>query len=147
MKTTGPVEQLYTDSFLNAVAVHLLKNHVACKRDIPDYDGGLSRYQLRRTIDYIRTHLDQDIKLADLAELLGMSQYYFCRLFRQSMGVPPYKYIIQQRVEQAKWLLRQPQKISIAAIALECGFANQSALNKHFRNLTGTTPNAYRKRL
>lgn len=63
------------------------------------------------------------------------------------MGVSPYKYVIQQRVELAKSLLRQSPKMSIAAIALDCGFTNQSALSKHFRNLTGTTPNSYRKGL
>ena len=107
----------------------------------------LSKPQLHRAIDYIESHLDQEITLTDIAQVLGMSQYYFCRLFRQSMGVSPYKYVIYQRIERAKQLLRQPQKMSIAAISLECGFANQSALSKHFRSLTGTTPNTYRKRL
>lgn len=60
------------------------------------------------------------------------------------MGVSPYKYIIQQRVERAKELLRQPHSMSIAAIALECGFSNQSALSKHFRNITGKTPKVYK---
>ena len=147
MMSTGTVEQLYTDSLFNTLAVQLQKHHTTRKRELPNFHGGLPRYQLRRAIDYIQTHLDQDIKLTDIAQLLGMSQYYFCRLFRQSMGVSPYKYVIQQRVERAKTLLRQPQKMAIAAIALECGFANQSALNKHFRNLIGTTPNTYRKGL
>ena len=141
------LDRLYIDSLSNTLFVHLLKHYAVRKKEFPQYQGGLSKYQLRRTIDYIDAHLGQDIKLADLAQLIGMSQYYFCRLFRQSMGVSPYKYVIQKRVEQAKKLLKQPQKVTIAAIALECGFANQSALNKHFRNLTGTTPKSYRKGL
>ena len=147
MRITSTVGQLYTDSLFNTLAIHLLKHHATRKREIPDYNDGLSRYQLRRAIDYIQVHLNQEIKLADIAKLLGMSQYYFCRLFRQSIGMSPYKYVIQQRVERAKRLLRQPQKMPIAEIALDCGFANQSALCKHFRNIIGTTPNAYRKSL
>ena len=140
-----PLERLYVDSLTHALVVHLLKHYAARRSEIPEYEDGLSKHQLRRAIDYIQSHLEQDIKLADLAELLGMSQYYFCRLFRQSMGVSPYKYVIRQRVERAKTLLQQPQRMTIADIALECGFSNQSHLCKHFRNLTGTTPKAYSK--
>lgn len=141
------LNQLYIDSLSNTLFVYLLQHYTTCKKAISHYEDGLSKYQLHRTLDYIESHLEQNIKLADIANLLGMSQYYFCRLFRQSMGLSPYKYVTQQRVERAKRFLQQPQKIPIAAIALECGFSNQSALSKHFRNIIGTTPNAYRKSL
>ena len=107
------LDRLYVDSLANTLFVHLLQNHATCKKAIPQYAEGLSQYQLRRAIDYIQTHLEQDIKLADIVDLLGMSQYYFARLFRQSMGVAPYQYVIQQRVERAKRLLRQPPKMSL----------------------------------
>ena len=103
----------------------------------------LRPYRLSQAIDYINDHLDDEIKLANLAAVVGISQYYFCQLFKQSMGVAPYQYVIQQRVERAKDLLRQ-KKVAIADIALECGFANQSHFTKHFRKVTGTTPKAYR---
>ena len=147
MDAASSLDRLYVDSLSNTLFVHLLQHYATRKKEMTHYADGLSKQQLRRALDYIESHLDQDIKLVDIAKLLGMSQYYFCRLFRQSMGVSPYKYVIRQRIKQAKRLLRQPQKMSIAAIALECGFANQSALSKHFRNLTGTTPNTYRKGL
>ncbi|NJO43692.1 MAG: helix-turn-helix transcriptional regulator [Cyanobacteria bacterium CRU_2_1] len=72
-----------------------------------------------------------------------MSVYYFCELFKQSIGVAPYQYVLQQRVERAKQLLKD-EKRAIVDIALECGFANQTHLNKHFRKLTGMTPKSYR---
>ncbi|WP_228015754.1 helix-turn-helix domain-containing protein [Leptolyngbya ectocarpi] len=59
---------------------------------------------------------------------------------------PPYQYVIWQRVEQAKQLLRRDRQVAISDAALDCGFANQSHLSKHFRQLTGTSPKAYRKR-
>jgi AraC family transcriptional regulator len=61
------------------------------------------------------------------------------------MGIPPYKYVLQQRVERAKLLLRKSDK-PLTEIAFECGFAHQSHLNRHFRKLTGITPKMYRDR-
>lgn len=147
MDAESSLDRLYVDSLSNTLFLHLLQHYTTRKKEISHYKAGLSKYQLRRAIGYIESHLAQDIKLTDIAQLLGMSQYYFCRLFRQSMGISPYKYVIQQRVAQAKRLLRQPQKIAIAKIALDCGFSNQSALSKHFRALTGATPKAYRQSL
>ncbi|MEM9219516.1 MAG: AraC family transcriptional regulator [Cyanobacteria bacterium P01_F01_bin.150] len=141
----SPLDHLYVDTLSHTLIVHLLRHYTVRARAIPDAEAGLSNPQLWRIIDYIQSHLGQDLKLADMAALLGMSQYYFCRLFRQSMGISPYRYVIQQRVELAKELLRQSPKRAIADIALECGFSNQSSLCKHFRKLTGATPNAYRK--
>ena len=55
----------------------------------------------------------------------------------------PYQYLIQQRVERAKQLLKQTDHF-IADIALDCGFNSHSHLSKQFRQLTGMTPKAYR---
>ncbi|NEQ55058.1 MAG: helix-turn-helix transcriptional regulator [Leptolyngbya sp. SIO3F4] len=138
---------IYADQLKTTLALHLLRNYTTRAPKVQDYDGGLSPCQLRRLLDYIQANLDQTIKLEDLAKLLGMSQFYFCRLFRDSMGMPPHQYVIAQRIERAKNLLRQSNQLSIAEIALTSGFSNQSHLCKHFRKLVGTTPNAYRKDL
>lgn len=68
--------------------------------------------------DYIQAHLDQSIKLTELAEVAGMSQYHFSRLFKQSMGITPHQYLLKQRVEQAQQLLKGT-KLAIAEIALQ----------------------------
>jgi len=73
-----------------------------------------------------------------------MSESHFSRSFKQSAGIAPYQYLMQQRVERAKQLLKQ-QAISISDIALDCGFANQTHLTKVFRQMTGVTPKAYQK--
>ena len=88
--------------------------------------------------------MEQKLKLEDIAQMLGMSQFYFSHLFRRSMGMAPYQYVIQKRVERAKQLLRQ-RDLSIADIALECGFAHQSHLAKYFKQHIGVTPHKYRK--
>jgi AraC family transcriptional regulator len=138
--------KLYTESLANLFLIHLLRNY--CTQDLTlradDRECGLSRYQLRSALDYIHAGLSEELRIHVLAERLGMSQYYFCRLFKQSMGIAPYQYVIQQRVECAKRLLAR-EGSAIADIALESGFSSQSQLNLHFRKLTGTTPRAYRQ--
>ncbi len=135
--------RLYLDSLTNALAVNLLRQFSVAKPQLPIYEGGLPQSQLMQILDYIDTHIDQDIKLSDLARLLDMSQFHFSRLFKQSIGMSPYQYLIQQRVERAKRLLKQTDQF-ISDIALDCGFNSHSHLSKQFRQLTGMTPRAYR---
>lgn len=135
--------KLYIDSLTNVLAVHLLRQYAAVKPSLAVYEGGLPERQLLQVLDYIHDHLDQEIKLADLAALLGMSQFHFSHLFKQSIGIAPYQYLLQQRVERAKQLLKQTDR-SIMDIAFMCGFNSHSHLSKQFRQLTGMTPKAYR---
>ena len=135
--------QLYLDSLANIFAVHLLRQYTTKKPQLPIYEGGLPKRQLQKVLDYIDTNLDQNIKLSDLAELLKLSQFHFSRLFKQSIGISPYQYLIKQRIELAKKLLKKTDKF-IIDIAFICGFNSHSHLSKKFREFTGMTPKAYR---
>ncbi len=81
LENGGLAGNLYVDHLKNALAIHLLRNYATHPPELRNYTGGLSRYQLRQAIDYIDAHLDQPLKIVDIATLLGMSQYYFCRLY------------------------------------------------------------------
>ncbi|MCU0570810.1 MAG: helix-turn-helix transcriptional regulator [Oculatellaceae cyanobacterium Prado106] len=72
-----------------------------------------------------------------------MSRYHFASLFKQSMGVSPYQFILMQRVERAKQLLKQSE-LTLTAIASMCGFANQSHFIRRFRQWVGVTPKVFR---
>jgi AraC family transcriptional regulator len=135
--------KLYVESLVNILAVHLLRQYATTKPHLPIYAGGLPERQLLHVLDYIHEHLSQAIKLADLAALVGISPYHFSHLFKQSIGIAPYQYLLQQRIERAKQLLQQPDR-SITEIAFLCGFNSHSHLSKQFRQLTGMTPTAYR---
>ncbi len=134
---------LYIESLANVLAVHLLRQYSTSKPRLSIYEGGLPERQLIQVLEYINAYLDQDIKLADLAALLDMSQFHFSHLFKQAIGIAPYQYLLQQRIERAKQLLKQSDR-SIMEIALECGFNSHSHLSKQFRQFTGVTPKAYR---
>ncbi|WP_449418115.1 helix-turn-helix domain-containing protein [Phormidium nigroviride] len=135
--------RLYIESLANVLAIHLLRQYSAVKPRLSIYEGGLPERQVLQILEYINEHLNQDIKLADLAELLGMSQFHFSHQFKQSIGIAPYQYLLQQRVERAKQLLKQTDR-SIMEIAFLCGFNSHSHLSKQFRQFTGMTPKAYR---
>lgn len=141
---SGLVGRLYVESLANVLAVNLLRGYSTTRHRVAVYEGGLGERQILQISEYIQAHLDQEIKLADLANVAGISQFHFSRLFKQSMGISPHQYLLQQRVERAKQLLKS-SKLAIAEIALQCGFNSQSHLGKSFRKATGMTPNDYRK--
>jgi AraC family transcriptional regulator len=135
--------RLYVESLTNILAVHLLRQYSVLQPRLAIYEGGLPERQLVQVLEYINEYLEQDIKLADLAQLLGISQFHFSYLFKRSLGKSPYQYLLQQRIERSKQLLKQTNK-SIMDIAFLCGFNSHSHLSKQFRQLTGMTPKTYR---
>ena len=136
----------YVEHLKNALLAHLLKNYCTVEHSPKNFDDGLPPYKLKQAIDYINDNLDQQIKLTDIAELVDISQYYFCRLFSESIGISPYKYVIQQRVAKAKDLIKN-SNFTLADISYECGFSSQSQMTQHFRKCVGVTPKVYRNKL
>ncbi|MBW4643233.1 MAG: AraC family transcriptional regulator [Goleter apudmare HA4340-LM2] len=120
------------------------KQPLVINHSFREHENGLPKQKLRQATEYIQVHLGEDLSLSEIANELGMSQYYFCHLFKRSTGMSPHQYLIQQRVERAKHLLEQPER-TITAISLECGFANQSHFAKCFRKHTGMNPKQFRK--
>jgi transcriptional regulator GlxA family with amidase domain len=104
---------------------------------------GLTCTQLQQVLDYIHTHLDRDLSLTELAEVINISPTHFASLFKQAIDISPHQYVIQQRVEQAKLMLSKTD-LAIADIALQVGFSSQSHLNQQFKRLTGMTPKQIR---
>jgi len=144
LEEDGGGDRFYAEAMATALSAHLLRYYSTRKHQFQEYEDGLSKQKLKQAIEYIQEHLGENLSLNDIANELGMSQYYFCRLFKQSTGMSPHQYLIRQRVERAKRLLQQPER-SIASIAAECGFANQSHFARYFRQHTGMNPNQFRK--
>jgi AraC family transcriptional regulator len=134
----------YAESMAMAVAAHLLMHYSTTEKVLRE-TGGLPKAKLKQAIDYIQAHLDENISLADMAAMLGMSQYHFSRLFKQSMQLTPHAYLVEQRVNRAKQLLFDLD-MTMLDIAEECGFANPSHFSRCFRQYTGMSPMEFRLR-
>jgi AraC family transcriptional regulator len=101
--------------------------------------------RLRRVIEYIQQNLDKDLPLAELAALGCMSPFHFARLFKDSTGLPPHRFVIRQRIARARVCLSTPD-LSIAEISRRVGFRTPSHFTTVFRRVTGVTPRRYRAR-
>lgn len=107
------------------------------------YHGGLPPGLAHRMREYIDSRLSENISLDSMAEIAGLSVFYFARAFRQTFGMPPHSYLLRQRIERALRLVQQTE-LSLSEIALSTGFSDQSHFARHFRRLTGMTPGAAR---
>ena len=130
--------KLHTRSRLDLID-SLLKSTPA-----PQAHGGLSAGALRRVREFVQLHLNESIDLSMLAEVAGLSMHHFAREFKQSAGVPPHHYLIQERIERAQQMLAQTD-LPLAEIAYAVGFSDQGHLARHFRALLGTTPREFRR--
>jgi AraC-like DNA-binding protein len=92
-------------------------------------------------IEYIRAHIDEDFSLGDLARAVGVSRYHLVRVFHADVGMPPSDYRRALRVLAAQYLL-QSGHLPVE-VAVQCGFYDQSHLNRHFKAVTGVTPRQY----
>jgi AraC-like DNA-binding protein len=92
--------------------------------------------------DYLHDNFRASISLAQLAEVTNLNCSYLVRVFRDAVGMPPYTYLNQIRVEKAKQCLRQGMAIAETAIAV--GMTDQSHLNRHFKRIVGISPGQYR---
>lgn len=139
----SPAGSIYGESLANALAVYLIKRY-AVRRVVPvSYKGGLPGNRLKRVLDYIDASLDENITLAQLAAIAGMSPHYFSELFKLSTGRAPHTYVLMQRIERAKQKLLDPKR-SIIDVGLDAGFQNPSHFARMFRKVEGTSPSTYR---
>lgn len=93
---------------------------------------------------YIQNHLEENLKIDDLAKQAFMSTYYFIRVFKNETGMSPHEYIVNARIRLAKMLLLE-SSLSISDICYKTGFSSESVFCAAFKKNVGLTPTAYRK--
>ncbi|WP_109481661.1 AraC family transcriptional regulator [Paraburkholderia sp. C35] len=128
-------DALYAESLCTAMIVRLAGADVATS----NRRRTLSPRAAARVIDYIEAHLDARLTLTELAALVELSVPHFKVLFRETMGMPVHRHVVQRRVERARALLMQGQ-LSASQVALEVGFAHQSHMAHWMKRLLGVTP-------
>lgn len=134
----GPGGQLYRDSLLQAMLLHIVRTGATSPLRPTAVRGELSQLALRRVLEYIEASLAGEITLAALASVAAMSQYHFTRLFRAATGDPPHRYVTRRRVEKARRLLLTGH--SVAGAAHLSGFSDASHLHRAFRHAYGIAP-------
>lgn len=136
------LHRLYFESIGYTLAGHLVRTY----GDAPlrTADGTLlDERQLARVDNYIDGMLDAPVGVRDLAAAAGLSPRRFADAFKRTTGRTPYQRVVQRRIAAAKRLLRTT-KLSIAEVALQLGFANQSHFTAVFSRAVGTTPRRWR---
>jgi AraC family transcriptional regulator len=109
-----------------------------------DRKEGLRAWQARKVRAYIDSHIAGPVLVADLCALVQLSEGHFSRTFRRTFGKSPHAFVIKSRVELAAQYMLQTEA-PLSDIALQCGFTDQPHLCRHFRQITGHTPAAWRR--
>lgn len=146
LDSEGLSGRLYAESLGNVLAVHLLRHYAEPNTQAVIFKGGLSAKRLRHVTEFINENYDREIKLAELAQVAGMSSFHFAREFKRTTGTTPHQYLIKFRVERAKALLAK-RDLPLIEVSLRSGFSHQSHFTRLFRRFTGTTPHLYRAQL
>ncbi|NQZ09796.1 MAG: helix-turn-helix transcriptional regulator [Algicola sp.] len=137
--------QLLMEQLTNTILVSMLQNQQISQFSTK-VKGGLAPRVQAQVCDFIHANFQRQIFLAELAQIAQLSEYHFCRMFKENMAQTPQEYLTKVRIEQVKHLC-QTTTSALSEIALRCGFANQSHMGRYFKKLVGISPSGYRKRL
>lgn len=142
----GPATAIFIESMLYGIHKHLRKQYygeVDATKNI-ERPALLAQWQLRRVTEFVEVNLESGISLATLAKLCNLSASYFSKAFKATTGVSPHRWVVDRRIERAKSLLMNPV-LSLAEVAVRCGFYDQSHLSREFRRSTGKGPAAWKR--
>jgi AraC-like DNA-binding protein len=118
--------------------------HLGQRREAGAAKGGkLAGWQERSAKEILAANLDGGLTIADIAQQCGLSPAYFTTAFKRSTGKSPVAWLMEQRLQRAKELLRNSGQ-PLMEIALNCGFFDQSHFTRHFSKTVGTSPGSWR---
>lgn len=141
----SPSGLLYAESGCEFLAHHLIQRHSTLSKAPGLSPGGLPAHRLRVVKNYIAENLGSPITLRELASLACVSVRHFERAFRQSLGVPPHRYVLEHRVSAARDLLLTHPKLTVGEIARKLGFSSSSHLSAAFSRRMGCSPTMFRR--
>ena len=144
MEQPGDGTAMFSDCIALAFFAHIVRAYGGASAEARSARGGLAPWQLRRACDFINANLAADPSMAEVANQCGLSSSYFTRAFKQTTGVPPFRWLTNQRVVRAKELLQDPRR-ELADIAQLCGFVDQSHFTRVFSKSEGHSPGRWRR--
>jgi AraC family transcriptional regulator len=139
-----PSGQLFLQSIEVALAAVLVHTYSLSMKGSRPVKGGLSDVGRRNVVDFVRSRISEDISLADMAAVTGVSITHFSHIFKKSMGKSPHQFVLQQRVQYAKELLLS-LNLRVIDIALASGFKTQQHFARIFRRMCGLSPTEYQR--
>ncbi|MDB6174136.1 MAG: putative AraC family transcriptional regulator [Chthoniobacteraceae bacterium] len=132
--------------FTQLIASFLAEKYTDATSEKPDFRGGLPIRQLRKVEDHVREHLEEEISVEALAQLVKLSPFHFSREFKQATGMTPLQFVTRERITRAQQFIRETSR-SLIDIALEVGYTSPSHFAKVFRRVTGVRPTEFRSTL
>jgi AraC family transcriptional regulator len=136
--------ELYLDHLVFAAHAYIARTYGDIHPAPAVSRGGLAPWQMQRAIEILRANLNGQVALAQVASECKLSVSHFVRAFKQTAGVPPYRWLLQQRIALAKEMLLH-SSLPMVEIALKCGFADQACFIRAFRKVLNTTPGEWRR--
>ena len=136
--------RLFLDSIEQAMAIALVNGHAVRHRPVQMYKGGLGTARLRRIKELVHAKMEDDLSLDEMAQSIGLSTAHFARMFRKSTGETPHQFVLRQRVERGKAMLRAPGA-RVLDVAVACGFKTQQHFAQVFCDVCGVSPTQYRR--
>src|SRR5258708_746666 len=137
-----PSGRLFLDSVEQALAVALFNGCAGRHRSVQTHRGGLGCARLRRIKAFVDAKMEDDLTLCEMAQAVELSTAHFSRMFRKSTGETPHQFLLRQRVERAKEMLRAAHA-RVMDVAVACGFKTQQHFEQVFRPVCRTTPPTY----
>jgi AraC family transcriptional regulator len=139
-----PSGRLFLDSVEQALAVALVNGYAVRHRSVQTHRGGLGSARLRRIKEFVDAKIEDELTLCEMAQAVELSTAHFSRMFRKSTGETPHQFLLRQRVERAKEMLRSADG-RVMDVAVACGFKSQQHFAQVFRHVCGASPTEYRQ--
>lgn len=114
--------------------------------ELPEEEVSEHSVRIEEVLSYINEHIDQPLTLESLAQHVSLSPFYFSRVFKRETGYTLREYLINTRINAARFYLRTTQ-LSIKEITYRCGYGSDSTFCTTFKRITGMTPLEYRNQL
>ena len=144
-QSDAPDEQIAFDEQVNSILLRLIELG-GLKTPLLKPRAKLSQRDLHRVIDFIEHKNGVSLSLDELASVAGCSRFHFSRLFKATTGSSPMEHVLRWRIGRVREALMKDEEGSLAAIAIECGFADQAHMGRHFKRIVGTTPRTWREK-
>ena len=138
-----PSGRLFLDSIEQAIAAALVDAFEGQNRSVSQLRGGLGPARLRLVKELVYAKMEEELSLLEMAQAVDLSPAHFSRMFRKSTGETPHQFVLRNRIERAKEMLRAPEA-RVLDVGVACGFKTQQHFARVFRQLCGTSPREYR---